>query len=216
MTVSEALSYLRNMHNATQDSFWSDMELMALIQAKSNEICSIIGDIEAVDATTVSIANTQTYDYPAEFEFIKRVSYNGNDIQLIDMRDWDLLKLNGTTPTGTPRFYFIWNRQLYLVPTPDTSALVIQIFAEKRQGTIDQTTDTINLPEVLHGRLMDGVIAEMFAKDQNAAFAQMYSNRWLEVHIPAFYIYKQQYRKRGRFSIVKDSDSELNTDFGVR
>jgi hypothetical protein len=216
MTVSEAISYCRNRMNALTDNFWSDLEIMALIQARCNEVLSIIGEIEDSSSATLSVASTQAYAFPTDFEFIKRVSYNGTDIQQIDFKDWDLLRINGVDPTGTPRYFVIWNRQINLIPIPDTSALVIKIYAEKKQETIDATTDTINLPEILHARILDGVIADMYSKDENTAMTQLYEQKWLNVHIPAFRVYKQQYRRRGRFAIVKDADSSVNTDFGVR
>ena len=215
MTVGEAISYVRNRQNATNDTFWSDAEIMKLIEGRSQEILGIVGLIEAIDTSITTVASTQSYAFPTEVEFIKRIAYNGTDIQLIDFRDWDVLKLNGVTPTGTPRYYLIWNKQIILVPTP-TDVATLTLYVEKRQSPITATTDTIESPTVLHFRLMDGVIADMYAKDENAALFQQYENKWQGVHIPAFYTYKQQYRRRGRNAIVKDADTLVNSDFGAR
>lgn len=180
------------------------MELMSLMQARSNEVASIIGTIEAVDTSITTVIGTQAYNFPTEFEFLVRVTYDGTELELVDPKQWNTFLLSGVFTTGVPGYYSVWNHQLYLFPTPTAAAAVV-IYGEKRQGTIDETTDTINLPTVLHARMLDGVIADMAAKDENIQMAQMYESKWVNVHIPAFYTYKAQYRRRGKFSVVKDA-----------
>lgn len=216
MTVSEAITFCRNRHNALNDTFFGDVEIMSLMEAACNEVAAIIGEIEATDSSITTTTGTQSYAYPAYFEFINRIRYNGTDIQLIDFRDWDRMKINGVDPSGTPRYYIPWNKMIYLIPIPDATGDTLEIFAEKRQGAISTTLNTIDLPPILHARTMERVIGWMYEKDKDSNMAAEKLNEWQKVHIPAFYTYKSKYRRRGRAAIVKDADSSMNTDFGVR
>ena len=136
-------------------------------------------------------------------------------LQLISFRDWELQKSGGTTPEGKPIQYVVWNGQLLLVPTPDTSAQTITIYAETVHPFIDGTLQTtIDLPAVLHWRLADGVLADMYAKDLNQAEQRMYEDKWLNIHLPAFYIYARRTKRGGRVKTLLDADSHPVTDRG--
>lgn len=214
MTITEFVDYVRNMHNATSDSNWSDSEIYQLCKAKANEVLSLIGLVEATD-TTVSVASTQAYAYPTSAIVIRRVLYSGKALKRLSFREWEARKVSGTNPTGTPSEYVLWNNQILMVPTPTASADTITIYSEKEQSAISSASSTIDLPTVLHGRLAEGVISLMYAKDLNPSMATFFENRWDNVHLPAFREFKLRRREGYGAFMVADSDTALNTDFGV-
>jgi len=201
------------MHNATSDTNWSDSEIYSLLQARSNEALRIIGLKEAIDTTT-SVASTQAYAYPTNAVVIRRVLYSGRDLVELSFRQWAQRKVTGTTPSGSPREFVLWNSNIYLIPVPSASGDTITIYSEKQQSAITSASSTIDVPEILHGALADGVIGMMFAKDLNAQMAAYFEGRWTNAHIPAMREFQVRKRRGYKAFIVGDVDSTLETELG--
>lgn len=216
MTITEAITYVKRLHNedgATQSN-WSDNELYQLFFAKSQEVCAILGLIEAT-ATDTSVASQSDYNYPTNFIRIRRVRYNGQGLKYIPFREYEARASSGTAPEGTPREWTTWNNVITLMPTPNTSSDTITFYGEKQQSAISDSTGTLDIPAVFHPALCDAVIAEMFAKDLNTGMMQFYSNKWLNVHIPAMKEFAKRRRRVGGPITVADADSVLESDWGV-
>ena len=211
MTVTEFVTYVRNIHNAASDNNWSDAEIYSLTEARANEALSIIGLVQGL-STTSTVAGTQSYAYPSNVVFIKRVLYDGRGLKELTFREWEERVVSGTAPSGNPFEYMVWNNLIYLVPTPNAVG-TLTIYSEKQQSAITSTSSTIDVPAVLHGRLADGVISMMYAKDLNSTMASFFEQKWQGVHMPAFREFKN--KRRGSNFLPGDSDTALNTDFGV-
>lgn len=215
MTLTQFVDYVRNRHNASGDSNWSDSEIYSLITGRCNEVLSIIGLIEGTDTSTTTVASTQAYSLPSNTITIKALLYNGELLQPISFKEWEEEKSSGSTPTGTPKTYVVWNSQVLLIPTPD-AANTLTFYIEKLHPLIDGSAQsTIDLPAVLHYRLADGVICDMAAKDMNQQMMTFYEQKWNQAHIPSFYRYAFLRKRRGRMRVVKDADTSINTDYGV-
>lgn len=216
MTLAQALDYCRNRHNAASDSNWSDQEIYALMTARCNEILSIIGLIEAVDTSTTSTAATQGYAFPSNVVFVKKVLYDGYPVKLISLRESESLKEGNTTASGRPEYAYEWNKTLYFIPVPDTSSDTITMYVEKLHPYIDNSAQsTIDLPAVLHYRMLDGVIADMFSKDLNQGMVTHYETLWNQKHMPAFWQYKMALKYRGQIPTVIDGDTNSMSDKGL-
>lgn len=214
MTLAQFVDYVRRRHNATGDAYWSDAELYQMITARSNEVLNVIGLIEATNTSTSTVAGTQAYSFPTSAATVKALLYAGEMLQQISFREWEQVKAGGTTASGTPEKYVVWNRQVLLIPIP-AAVGVLTFYVEQYQPYISSATDTVVIPEELHFRLADGVIADMFAKDMNANMATYYENKWLNNHIPAFYRWRSRTRRRAAFGRQTDQDAGIQTDLGL-
>lgn len=217
MTVQEVINYVRRMHNeaSAQTPNWTDAELFALMEAKCNEVVSIIGLIEAKDTSLTSTSGTADYAYPTNVIKIRRVLYDGIPLKYLNFRQFEARVPQGTAPSGTPREFMLWNNTITLVPTPSVSSDTITLYAEKKQSAITSVASTIDIPAVFHGALCDAVLSEMWAKDLNAGMAQIYQNKWLQFHIPNMKQFAKRKRRRGLPSTVIDADSVVETENGV-
>lgn len=216
MTLAQAIDFVRNRHNAASDSNWSDSEIYALITGRCNEILSIIGLIEAVDTSITSTAGTQGYAFPSNVVTVKKVLYNGYPVKLISLRESESLKEGNVTPSGRPEYAYEWNKTLYFIPTPDTSSEQITLFVEKLHPYIDNVSQqSIDIPEVLHFRMLDGVLADMYVKDLNQGMATHYQGLWNSNHMPAFWMYKMNLKYRGQAPTVIDVDTNVMSDKGI-
>ena len=187
-----------------------------MMTARCNEILSIIGLIEGTDTSLVSVASQAAYSFPTNYEFIRHVLYNGYPLKLISFQEYEQEKTGNTMPeTNPPNYYMVWNNQIIIVPTPSTAAHTITVYGEKRHPLIDGVAQTtIDIPEILHFRMCDGVIADMYGKDLNTGMYDRYEAKWNKIHIPAFFQYKMLKKYRGGRPSVVDADSGYGTDYG--
>lgn len=182
---------------------------------RCNEVLSVIGLIEDVDSSITSTAAGQSYGLPADVEFVKHVTYDGYPVTQIQLKDWEKHKEGNQTPSGRPEYYFIFDERIWFVPIPDEDAKQVVLYCEKKHPMIDNLAQTtIDIPGVLHFRMLDGVLSDMFAKDLNAQLAAFYENKWQNVHMKAFFQYKMLQKYRGKNPPVADPDS-LVGDEGI-
>jgi len=216
MTVTDVLNYVRRHHNEenAQTPNWSDAELYQLIEAKCNEVISVIGLIEGKDTSTTTVNGTSDYAYPTNFVRIRRVWFDGLPLKYVGFRQYESRRPTGVATTGTPREFLLWNNTISLIPTP-SSAVTLTIFGEKKQSAITDATGTIDIPALFHHAICDALISEMYMKDENSGAARFYQDKWLNVHIPAMKEYVKRRRRRGLPGTVIDTDSVQETEFGV-
>lgn len=179
MTLSDITTACRRRHNALGDNFYSDAELWQLIYEACVEYAREVKCIENT-FTSTTVASTQSYAYPTNLIEIKRITYNGAKLEPINMREDDLLTLSNqsTTSTGTPQYYFVWDEAIYLRPIPD-AAQTLKVFGPCEPSMITVSTATIEVPSVFHTKLINFVVSEMYAKDQNFQAATYYMNMFL-------------------------------------
>lgn len=213
MTSAQIEAAARNKYNSTGDTFYSSVEIVDYIYQAQLELSQVCPIIEAV-YTTTSVASQQEYSYPTGTSEIKRVTYDGRKLQPITFRDDDSVTglRADTTTTGTPEFYSIWNRTLYLRPVPATAGLTIKIFSINEPQPMT-TASALEVPTLFHMDIVDFVTAQMAYKDENSRMGMLYEKKWDAAKIRA----KAwcQKRKRGdSFGFVQSEDQQAVTQFG--
>ena len=213
MTPTTLEAYIRQRHNSVGDTFWSSQEILDLVWAACLEMAREALVIENV-YTTTTVAGTQAYSYPTNTIAIKRITYDGAKLQMIDMREDDQItgQYQTSTSQGNSQYYYVWNDTIYLRPVP-SSAVTLKIFSfnEPQQLT---TTSSLEIPSQFHIDTVDYVLSCMHGKEKNFEGAQYYKGLWDARLIKI----KQWQRKRLRadgFASVKDMDSISSSFLGV-
>jgi hypothetical protein len=215
VTLTQALEYVQNRHNALNDSNWTPAEIYALMSARCNEVLSIIGLIEAVDTSITTVSGTQGYAFPTNVVAVKKVLYDGYPVKVISLRESESLKEGNVVASGRPEYVYEWNKTLYFIPKPDAAATVT-LYVEKLHPFIDGSTQTtIDIPAVLHYRMLDGVLSDMYAKDLNQGMCTHYETLWNQKHMPAFWQYKNMMKYRGQAPTVMDVDTNVMSGKGI-
>lgn len=214
-TPTELETIIRQRSNTVGDSFWSSDEMLSLFWMAHIEMAREALCIERI-YTTTSVADQQDYDYPTQTIAIKRITYDGEKLEPITMREDDALTLSDmdTTSTGRPKYYFVWNNTLYLRPIPDTSDLEIKIFSFNEPQEI-LTTSTFEIPSQFVPDTQYYVLSAMAVKEGDVSRANFYQGMWAE----AVRRCKAWTRKRLRgdaFAAVQDADSLPLSLLGVR
>lgn len=131
------------------------------------------------------------------------------------MREDDVLTLgdDASTNRGTPEYYYIWDRTLYLRAIPDTSSQTIRIYTYNMPQDIT-TTSTLEIPTEYHTDLVKYVLKSMYLKDQNLPMAQYYDAQWERAKMKAI---KWERRKlRGdQFTEVQDDEMLIDAVIGI-
>ena len=214
MTPSAVEEAARQRYNAVNETFWSQDEIFTLEYLASQEMALETKCIERT-YTTTTVASTQEYAYPTNVISIKRVTYNGAKLAPIDLRRMDSLTLNtsSTTVTGTPDYYAEWNGTLILFPTPDAAqTLKVYSFNEPQVITV---SSTLEIPTAFHGRLVNYILSEMYAKDKDFPSAKYYKDLWLK-DIQEVKRWIARRRRGDSFATVVDESSLQNTILGFR
>jgi len=178
MTPSEIEEAARNRYNAIGDSFWSQDEIFMLIYDASLQMAVETDCIEAV-LTTSTVIDQREYTYPPNVYKIKRIEYNDYKLDPITFRENDYMLGYTTTvdASGSPQYYSIFDDTIYLQPIP-SAVDDLRIFGYVEPSTVTATT-TLEIPAKYHMDLVNYVVSEMCAKDQNYTGAQRFERKWL-------------------------------------
>ena len=213
MTPGEIITAARNRYNATSDSFYSNDELLDLLWQACIDLSRSTNLIENI-YTTSTVAAQQAYAYPTTAISIKRITYNGQKLQQITMREDDAITgLDQTSASqGTPTYYYIWNKAIYLRPIPaEVGTLKIFTFNEPQEIV---STSTLEIPTHFHMDLVHYIVAVMAEKDSNFAAADRLWTKWEQVKLEA----KKWVRinKRGdKFTNVQDEEQLVGGYLGL-
>jgi len=206
MTTQEVMTASRNKYNSVGDTFYSDAEIYDLIYEACLEFANECFSIIEATYTTTTVASTQEYAKPSLTIGISRVTYNGQKLQKIDMRDDDSLTLlnQSTTATGTPQYYYEWGDSIFLRPIPD-AAQSLKIFSYNEPQAVTSTS-TLEIPTQFHRDLTNFVVSELCAKDENTNMAAFYDNKWKQ-GIARAKKYLQKKKRGDSFATVKNEDT---------
>lgn len=208
----------RRKYNSTSSSFFADAELWDLIYQAELEIATVTKCLEGRTVISGgSIDGTQGYAFPTGVLEVKRVEYNGAKLQPIDFRQDDALTLanSNSTAEGDPLYYYVWDNTLYLRPIPDTSSVQIRVYYYKEPTIVTSSSQTLEVPALFHMSIVDRVVAEMAAKDQNFQTAQYYMDLWENKHLPRAKAWARKRRSGDAFNTVKDESALAGTILGA-
>lgn len=213
MTLGDLVTFIRQQYNAVGDNFFSDAEIYSLIYAGCMELSRQTRCIRRV-YTTSTVASQQEYTRPTNTVMIKRITYNGNKLYPVTMREDDSLTMSNstTTATGTPQYYFEWSDSIYLRPVP-SGVGTLKIFSINQPQAITSAS-TLEVPERYHLDLADYVLYRMAIKDKNPNTAAEYLSLWRDKVLQAIRFERMALRGDS-FTHVQDEDLLPTTVIGA-
>ncbi len=213
MTPTELVTFARQSYNGVGDDFFVDNELYMHIQAAQNELAREALVIEQTYSTS-GVVSQREYDYPTSTISIKRVTYNGVKLDPITFREDDATT-NGneeTTQTGTPLYYAVFDKVLYLRPIPDT-VYTLKIYSYNEAAAVSAVS-VLDVPTHFHQSIADYLIWRMAAKDQNYQAAEYFRAKW-EDTVKKAKIWSRKRLRGDGYASVQDVYSLPATYFGV-
>ncbi len=206
MTPSELIADARSQYNAVNDTtFFTEPEMLRWVYHASLELSRKAYALERVYSSSTVIGQRE-YDYPSQTLAIKRITYNGQKLFPVTMKEDDVLTLSNsdTVETGTPNNYYIWNETVCLRPVPaEVAALVIYAYAEPQPIAI---SSELEIPTQYHADLINYVCHRMAMKDRNIPMSREYFSYWAEA-IKQAKVDMMKKKRGDAFHVVKDHES---------
>ncbi len=179
MTPDQIQASARRKYNAVGDTFYTDPFFYDLIYEAETQLAEEAQVIEKVYSTT-SVASQREYSWPTNAIAIRRVEFDGNKLRYSNFREDDALTLSqaDSTETGTPDFYQLWDRTIYLRPIPQTGSLTIKIYSFDMPSLQSSGGATLDTPVHYHKDIVNYVTAHLAAKNQDNQTASFYFGLW--------------------------------------
>jgi len=171
---------------------WSDTELLRLLNRGEIDFVNKTRCLESISTISLSIG-VSSYPLPSDYLGIRLVLHNHPDVN--GNNDWrriypsNLEKiaqeqpnlLDDTTATqARPVKYFIWNRTLYIKPTPDvTNATIISIWYKSKPIPLTSTSQNINIDDALSEALNEYILWKALKKVKEDDIAAEHHSQYL-------------------------------------
>ncbi len=175
MTPTEITDAARYIYNAAGSNFWTASEMLTYLLMGCGEMARYTRCIEATLSTS-TVASQQEYDWPTYAMIIKRITYAGQKLQPITKRQYDSMNITGATVTGTPRYYYCWDRVFVLHPTP-AAVGTLKVWTYNFPQTITASS-TLEVPIQWHPCLVDFLVWRMALKEKNFPIASAQQSIW--------------------------------------
>lgn len=214
MDIQDLLTYAKQQYNAVGDDFFPDAQLYKHVEQAQLELATAGLLIEDTLSTT-TVAGQQEYSFPATCIAVRRVTYDGQKLMPIDLRDADTVTVftsGGVAATGTPQYYSVWEKTFALWPTPD-AAEELKVWAYCEPQSVDSTS-TLAVPSEFHIRIADYLLEKMAAKDKNFQAATYYAGEWAKTLAKAR-SWARKRRTGDALVFVRDEEKQYQTLIGA-
>ena len=153
------------------EGFWKDADITRWINDGYAELC-IAARMEAGPITLLTVAQQEAYAIAqADFGQMRRVEREitaGTGLY----QDMGVTTIDGRVGyVGTPGKWYVWNGNLYLIPTPDTTGLKLQYYYYKIAPTLAAGSDVPILPADYHKAIWQYAAAEAKRRADDPAFS---------------------------------------------
>lgn len=177
MTIADVITAARERYNAVGETFWSDAEFYRLIYAACLELATETLCIQRT-YTASTIASQEEYAYPTTCIAIKRITCDGRKLKKLSKREDDAITISNSVSTqiGSVQYYSDWNYTLSLRPIPD-AVYTLKIFSINEPQPITSLS-SLEIPTTFHMRLVNYLLAEMYAKDKDFNTSTLYLRKW--------------------------------------
>jgi len=179
LTVQDIFTRIQRTFGDEAQAQLTQADVLRWINDAQREIAVANNSLQ-VKTTASSVAQQQAYSLPVGILRLHSVRYNGLALESRTLEQMD--ELIGTMdqtvaqgyPTGTPQYYYVWAGQINLYPAPDspiTNGLTIYYTREPVQ--VAALSDTPELPDQYHNRIVEYCLARAYELDENLFAANM-------------------------------------------
>jgi hypothetical protein len=214
-TPDQIQSDARRKYNAVGDTFFVDDDFYDLIYEAETILAEEAMVIQNI-YTATSVADQREYAWPTTAMAIKRIEFDGNKLRYMTFREDDAFTISqaDTTESGTPDYYSLWDRTIFLRPIPSTASLTIKIYTYDRPTLLSSGSSNLATPEYFRKDIVTFCVANMAMKDGNEAVANMYFQKWERAVKAAIRWQKKRLGADGP-KVVKNVDCLPSTYLGV-
>jgi hypothetical protein len=216
LLLSDLLTICRQTYNSAEgDTFFSDAWMRAQVFSAECEL-AIAGWVIENSLYTTSVSGTRTLAYPDNVLGIKELKYDYKGLRKVRI-DEDP-KSSVTDVTGLPGSYGVWDKEIFLFPTPDVTGDRIEIRVYSLPQQLTSSVSPLNVPAEYQIQIKDYVLAQMAYKDLNMQLGQVYQSKW-EQSVERSRAQKRKAERADKYAKVKDTyfgtDARIDSDRGL-
>lgn len=215
MTPAQALTRVRTQINETTAAFWTDAEIYGYMWEAECVLAGKLGMFQATTAIT-TVTGTSSYTFPAGYQRISRLTYDGKKLKKGDFTDRDYLDGTnyGSTPeTGRPEMYTEFAGSVYVFPVPD-EAKVLRYFGVKAPTEITAAAAFSIPEETIQQMIPDYCVWKCSLKDGELNRADRHKLAWDRSVLMAESIWVDR-KSDDRIYAVKDEDEYSGGSLGM-
>jgi len=183
MQAQEIINDVRRELVETIGAFWSDSELLALLNRGEKDFVNKTRILEgkATMQTQIGIMN---YPLPSNWLSAKGVTYNAisdGQANIRRLRPTNLEKMLQENPSfrdvsdsskfRTPHQYFVWGRELWLTSAPDI-VTTVELWFKSKPIPISDPAQEINIDDSLSDALHQFMLWKAWSKEKEFDLAQ--------------------------------------------
>lgn len=216
LLLADLITICRQTYNSAEgDTFFSDAWMRSIIFSAECEL-AVHGWVIEKSLNTTSVAGDRILAYPNNVLGIKELKYDYKQLRKVPL-DSDP-KSSVTEPTGKPTSYGIWDKEIFLFPTPITTGDMLEIRVYTLPEVLSSAVSPLNVPVEYQIQLKDYVLAQMAFKDLNIALGSVYIQKW-EQSVERARQQKRKSERSDKFARVRDtyfgSDSPRYDENGI-
>lgn len=185
MTGQEIINRVRRELLETSAGFWSDAELLDLINRAEQDFSNRVRGFE--DSAVLSlVAGQSTYPLPANWLSATAIFFNDNqsgqdrwillsptDVNELALTDPNFLSTQNALATDYPTKYMIYGRTIRFVKTPGyDGANNVVMFFKSKPVPLNTAADSINIDDTLGGAIEAFVLWKAWSKEKEFALAE--------------------------------------------
>lgn len=214
MQASEIITRVRRQLVESSAAFWSDIELLDLINEAESDYNNKTRLLES-KAFLSTVQGRLSYPVPSNWLSARALFYNepesdGDPVWRrlfptnLEKQAQERPNFQSTVSDNqdTPRRYFIWNKEIYLVPAPDTNGSSnVCMFFKSKPVKLQVATEELNFDDGLSYALEAYVLWKAWSKEkeQNLALEQKT-------------LYDQYVREGRRWAKLQSGDQKYKLD----
>lgn len=177
MTGQDIIDDVRNELVETIGAFWSNEELLALLNRGEKDFVNKTRMVEGT-ATMQTQVGIMNYPLPSNWLSAKGITYNNVSAgvsNIIRLRPTNLEKMLQEQPNfrdvsdvsrfGTPLRYFIWGRELWLSRAPD-QVTTVELWFKSKPIPLSDASQSINIDDSLSDALHYFMLWKAWSKEK--------------------------------------------------
>lgn len=165
MLVSEIATRVKRQFGDEAGAQITDADIIRWVNDAQRDI-AVSNNLLQVVASAPTVAGTSEYTLPVDVLTIRNVYSGTTRLRAVSFEDAVEQHLEESTATGEPQQYWIFANKFNLYPTP-SAAGTIKFYYTKQPTEITATSQTPELPQQYHNRIVEYCLAQAYELDDN-------------------------------------------------
>lgn len=164
-TLGEVLAYVKRQFGDESGVQITDADITRWVNQAQVEIVNKNPMIQAT-ASGSTVAGTQKYAVPTDLIQLESIFVDGIWMEPSNFETIRAQLGNDTTTQGAPMYWYVWNNQIYLWPTP-SQVWSMDINYSKLPNRVVSSADLLGVPDRYYDRVCEYSMSKAYELDED-------------------------------------------------